>query len=716
MLGGESIQLAWISEGLLEMKFDRKGSAVNVLDSRTMQEWREANAWLGRQAGVKGLLVSSGKDVFIVGADIHEFTGIFSLSDEALIQKTLDSNSILNAFEDLPFPTVAAINGYALGGGLEMALSANARVMSDAARIGLPEIGLGIYPAYGGTLRLTRLAPLAQALDWILGAKMHTAQEALQIGAVHAVTAPGQLRAKALDLLQQMASLELDWHAMRARKLRPVVATQADIDDAVAQFAPKAREAADKRHLPAAQVALEMVQAACACARPQAQAIETSFFPRVAKSAQAAALIQIYLNEQVVKKINKGAGAPHDTPLQAAVIGAGIMGGGIAYSAALRGIPVRLRDLVQKQLDIGLAEARRQLERQVQGGRMKLERLQAILDAIHPQLDASGFETVDLAIEAVVENPGIKGKVLAELEQHLPPHAVMATNTSSLRVSDLARNLQHPQRFVGLHFFNPVPLMPLVEVIRGEQTDEATVARATAFVQKLGKTPVVVKDCPGFLVNRVVTPYLRAFIRLVAQGADPYAIDQAMLAYGWPMGPAHLEDVVGLDTGARVLDVIAAGYGDRMPVIERNVLASMVESGWLGQKSGAGFYVYATNAEGKNSRKPNPAMAVVLQAVQPMGARNFSPEEIADYLMIPLLLESARCLEEQVVSTAAELDTALLLGLGYPRYLGGALKQIDQMGWDELIRRSERHAHLGAEYQPTVGMREMAREGQRFFS
>lgn len=716
MFQGEAIRLSALGDGLLEMTFDRQGSQVNVLDGRALQEWREVNAWLATQTGIRGLLVTSAKDVFIVGADIGEFAAIFSLSDEALVSRTLDANSILNAFEDLPFPTVAAINGYALGGGLEMALSADARVMSESARIGLPEISLGIYPAYGGTVRLARLAPLGQALDWVLNAGMHTAREALDAGVVDAVAAPAQLRDEALHWLRKLASDPPGPPQRRLRKLAPVAASPYEIAQAAAPFRRQAQDAEERRHLPAARIALEMIQAACACPRAQAQALETASFPQVAKSAQAAALIRIFQNEQAVKKLHRPGAALRETPVRAGVTGAGIMGGGIAYACALKGISVRLRDVSQKQLDVGLAEARRQLERQLKGGRMTAERVQAVLGAIHPQLDGAGFESVDLAIEAVVEDPAVKRQVLSELERRLPAHAVLATNTSSLRVSDLAQGLQRPQRFAGLHFFNPVPMMPLVEVIRGEHTDADTLARATAFVLKMGKTPVVVRDCPGFLVNRVVTPYLRAFIRLVSLGADPYAIDRAMVAYGWPMGPAHLEDVVGLDTGARVLDVIAAGYGERMPVLEHDILRRMAEHGVLGQKVGAGFYLHATDAQGKATRVPNPALAPLLASVQPAGARDFTAQEIVDHLMLPMLLESARCLQEQVVSTAAELDLALLLGLGYPRYLGGALQQIDQTGWDEILRRCEPLAHLGPEYQPTPAMRDMARSGRRFFN
>lgn len=715
MFEGSSIQVHRIDHGLMELTFNRKDSSVNVLDQRTMEEWRQVNHLLASDSGVRGVLVTSGKDAFILGADINEFTAIFAVSDEALVERTRDANSILNSFEDLPFPTVVALNGFALGGGLEMALSADARVMAQTARIGLPEIGLGIYPAYGGTVRLTRLLPLAQALDWIIGARMYTAQEALQAGAVHAVAAPELLYAHALALLKQMSEQTLDWRAMRARKQQPISASQEEIEQAIAQFTPKAREAADRRHLPAAQAVLAMIQTACTRDRAGAQSLESSSFPTVAKSAQAAALVQIYLNEQALKKLYKRSADPKQAVQQVAVIGAGIMGGGIAYATAFKGMDVRLRDIAPQQLDLGVGEARRLLDRQVAAGRMTGEQRQAVLDRICAQLDATGFDGVDLAIEAVVENPQVKARVLADLEALLPQEAVIATNTSSLRVSDLARYLQRPQRFAGLHFFNPVPAMPLVEIIRGELTDEATVARATAYVQRLGKTPVVVQDCPGFLVNRVITPYLRAFIRLVSLGADPFAIDRAMVAYGWPMGPAHLEDVVGLDTGARVLEVIASGYADRMPAIERNVLSAMVEAGLLGQKTGAGFYVYVTLPDGRSSRQPNPEMQVVLSSIQADGPKVFEPADIVDALMLPLLLESARCLEERVVATPAELDMALLLGLGYPRYLGGALKQIDQMGWNELIVRCEKYAHWGPEYHLTAGMRAMARQGLAFF-
>ena len=312
-------------------------------------------------------------------------------------------------------------------------------------------------------------------------------------------------------------------------------------------------------------------------------------------------------------------------------------------------------------------------------------------------------------------NKAVIHAVLSELEGAVREDTVIASNTSSLRIDDIAEALKRPQNFVGMHFFNPVPIMALVEVIKGTQTSDVAVSTAVSYGLAMGKTPIVVTDCPGFLVNRILTPYLRSFLQLVADGADFLQIDRAMEAFGWPMGPAYLEDVVGMDTGSHVIDVISAGYPDRMPPMANDALKLMVANKRYGQKSGVGFYRYQTDPAGKLKKSLAPDTHDMLAPLQVGRQREFSDEEIVERMMLPLLVEAAHALDDGVVSTPAELDMALLLGIGFPKYLGGALKYADWLGLDQAVRLSDKYAHLGAQYRATDSMRSMAAKGSTYY-
>jgi 3-hydroxyacyl-CoA dehydrogenase/enoyl-CoA hydratase/3-hydroxybutyryl-CoA epimerase/enoyl-CoA isomerase len=329
-------------------------------------------------------------------------------------------------------------------------------------------------------------------------------------------------------------------------------------------------------------------------------------------------------------------------------------------------------------------------------------------------LDDRGFDTVDLVIEAVVERLDIKQQVLGVLEGSVRNDAIIASNTSSLRIDDIARPLLRPENIVGMHFFNPVPVMPLVEVIRGVKTSDAAVATAVSQALAMGKTPIVVKDCPGFLVNRIVTPYVNAFLQLVADGADFEEVDRVMEAFGWPMGPAYLQDVVGMDVGSHVGDVISAGYPERMKPVARNVVKLMVSRQRYGQKTGEGFYRYAPDAGGKPRKTSSPEAHELVRSLQTEGQHRFTSEEIVERMMLPMIIESAHALEDGVVASAAEVDMALMMGLGLPAYLGGALKYADWLGLPQVVALSERYASLGPAYHATARMRAMAAQGESF--
>ncbi|MES2533685.1 MAG: fatty acid oxidation complex subunit alpha FadB [Pseudomonadota bacterium] len=699
--------------GVHELCFDRQGESVNKFDNRTVTELQEATRFLKAQPDLRGVLVTSAKDVFIVGADITEFGEMFSQSAADIAADVLQRNAVFVEFEDLPVPTVVAINGFALGGGLEFAMANSIRVMSTAAQIGVPEVKLGLFPGFGGTVRLVRQAGPAVACEWVSTGKPAKAEAALAAGVVDDIAAPEALRAKALEWLRRAIDGGFDWQASQQRKRDKLAMPQAQADAAFAEARANAARGAAP-HQPAALAAIDMMRAGAGLDQRGALELEAGTFGEIARTQAAVAMVRTFLNELAVKKAarRQAKGAP---PVrQAAVLGAGIMGGGIAFASALKGVPVRMKDISRKALDQGMDEARKQVGRQLKSGRLSEAKAAAVLASIQPQIDDAGFDAVDLVVEAIVEKLEVKQKVLAEIEAGLKPGTVIASNTSSLRIDDIATALQRPEDLVGMHFFNPVPMMPLVEVVKGAKTSDAAVAAAVGYAAAMGKTPIVVKDCPGFLVNRVFTAYMRGFLQLVADGGDFVKIDAAMEAFGWPMGPAYLEDVIGMDTGSHVNDVISAGYPQRMPAFADDALRLMARAGRFGQKSGFGFYRYEPNAQGKPRRVPAGDTHVLLAPLQKNGPRDFTPVDIVDRLMLPMVVEASHALEEGVVGTPAELDMALLMGLGFPAYAGGPLQYADWLGLAEVVARCDRLAALGPAFRPTERMRAMAASGARF--
>ncbi|MEQ5837312.1 fatty acid oxidation complex subunit alpha FadB [Marinobacter sp. NFXS9] len=711
---GRSLTLSRIEDGFVELRLQREDAPINKLDQRTLEELEAVAGLLENASGdIRGLLVSSGLDAFVVGADITEFGALFKRSEAEIVEHTWQANRLFERLSALPVPSVVAINGYALGGGLELALAFDYRVMAEGARVGLPEVGLGLIPGYGGTVRLPRVSSVMLALEWLTDGRPRQAEAAVAAGVVEQSVEPGALRTAALTLLHQAVEGELDWDDRRQSRLR-VPARPASEEELARVRTELARRA--PAHQPARPWLVDLLEAAQRTDHLTALRLEGETFGRVAKTQAAASLVRTFLNDQAVKKLGKshiGAASPIR---QAVVLGAGIMGGGIAYTSALHGTPVRLKDIRQEALDLGMAEADKLLRRQVGKGRLSEARAAEVLASITPQLDDTGFAEADVVIEAVVENLGVKHAVLGEVEQAVAPHAILLSNTSSLRIDDLAEPLRRPENFAGMHFFNPVPVMPLVEIIRGCRSGDAAVATAVAQTVAMGKTPVVVKDGPGFLVNRILAAYIHAFLQLVADGADFEQVDRAAEAFGWPMGPAYLEDVVGLDTGAHVCDVIFAGYPERMPAVSGNAIKTLLAEERLGQKSGAGFYRYEATEGGPPRKVSDPRARSLVAARQTRGARDFSDPEIIERLMLPLIVEAIHALQEGVVATPAELDTALLLGLGFPPYLGGALVYADWLGAAHLVSRCEQYAALGEAYRAPVMLCELAAGEGRFYA
>ncbi len=395
------------------------------------------------------------------------------------------------------------------------------------------------------------------------------------------------------------------------------------------------------------------------------------------------------------------------------MLGAGIMGGGISYQSASRGVPVLMKDVAAKALEAGVAEATKLLEKQVERGKLTTGKMAHVLSGITPTLSYGDFGSVDFVVEAVVENEAVKKKVLAEVEGQLPASAILATNTSTISVTRLATALARPESFCGMHFFNPVPRMPLVEVIRGERSSDEAIATAVAYAQGLGKTPIVVKDCGGFLVNRVLFPYFAAFELLLRDGADYERVDKAMEKWGWPMGPALLIDVVGIDTCVHADHVLADAYPDRMRHEGQSAAEAMVAASRLGQKNGKGFYAWKPEKKGPPSKQSDPE-AKTLVAGLAKGKAEPKDEEIVERLMLPMLLECSRVLEEGIVGTPVEVDMALLYGLGFPPFRGGIFRWADATGARALVAAAERHRALGPLYAPTKQLTTLAASGRGF--
>jgi 3-hydroxyacyl-CoA dehydrogenase / enoyl-CoA hydratase / 3-hydroxybutyryl-CoA epimerase / enoyl-CoA isomerase len=714
LFDGETIKAEELGDGLVELRFDRRAERVNKLDSLAFSELSRALEIISKAPGVTGVLVTSAKDAFIVGADIFEFVEVFAREEKDVVDFFAGNARIITALGDLPVPTVAAINGLALGGGFEVGLAADYRVMSATAGVGFPEIHLGVFPGYGGTVRLPRLIGLGESAQWIISGAQQTAETALAHGAIDAVARPEELRGAALRSLKHAVANPAEWRERRRGARDGLGLPNGSIVDLLAG----AKVAGVKAlpHYPAAHDAVELLAACADLDRDRALAKEAEQFGKTARSQAAASLVNIFINEQALKKISKQYAKAATPVRKTAVLGAGVMGAGIAYQSALRGVPVILKDVSDKALELGLSEARKLLAKQVEQGTMTAERGEAVARAIEPHLTFDRFNGVDVVIEAIVENVAIKTAVFRDIEAIAGDKTILASNTSSLRIADLADGLARPQNFIGMHFFNPVPKMALVEVVRGPKTSEATVATIVGYANTMGKTPIVVGDCAGFVVNRVLTPYIIAFLLLVRDGVDFRQIDAVMEAFGWPMGPAYLIDVVGLDIAHHVVEIVSAGFPERMAPPHPSAIDILQADSRLGQKNGRGFYAYARDPKGRPRKDVDPAVAALLAAGQPQGKASISDAGIIERMMLPLIFEAARCVEDGIVGSPGEADMCLLLGLALPRYLGGALKYADWLGLQTIVERSVKWRGLGEIYRPSEKFSARAAAGKDFYS
>ncbi|HEX9021935.1 MAG TPA: 3-hydroxyacyl-CoA dehydrogenase NAD-binding domain-containing protein [Nitrospirota bacterium] len=696
-------------DGIAVLAFDLPGEKVNKLTTAVMNELADLLDELAANKEIKALVVRSGKaGNFIVGADIAE---IRNITDEETGERlALKGQAVFAKLESLPFPTVAAIHGPCMGGGLELALSCSYRVVSNDQKtaLALPEVKLGIIPGFGGTQRLPRLVGLTNALDMILTGKSVYAKKARKIGLADEMTFKEILlsRAKAMALKaigkprpeEVRAKRPLIIRLLEGNPLtRPLIFRAADQN--------VLRET--RGSYPAPLAALDSVRYGLSHGREAGYKHEASLLGRLAPTDVSKNLISVFYLSEAIKR------DPHPSPVKivsAGVLGAGVMGGGIAQLFAEKGLTVRLKDINAKAVGAGLKEAAKIFGKRQKKGILTAIQARDGFDRITGTTDYSGFGGADIAVEAVVENREIKKSVLRDFERMAKESAFFASNTSSLSVTEMAGASKRPERVAGMHFFNPVEKMPLVEIVRGEKTSEEAVSAIATLSRKLGKLPVVVNDGPGFLVNRILMPYLNETAKMLEQGGTINEIDGALLRFGMPMGAFILLDEIGIDIAYKVADILHRGLGDR--VKPSPLLGVLYKEGYYGKKNAKGFYRY----EGKTRGGPDVSIYGKI-AAGPETREKPASEEIVDRALMLMIKEAALCLKERVIDRPELLDAALVFGIGFPPFRGGLLRYADKLGAAAIVEKLETYSKkYGDRFTPPASLREMAKEGKRFYA
>lgn len=691
--------------------FDLPGEKVNKFSSAVMAEFAAIVDELERTRDIKRVIVASGKpSVFIAGADVTEFSKASSAEDAR--EYTRVGQQTIHRFSKLPQVTVAAINGAALGGGCELAISCDYRVMSDSpkAQIGLPETKLGIFPAWGGTTKLPRLIGLPAALDIILNGKTVDGKRAKRMGLVDDVVPAAIL----LDVARQFAA-----KPKRGGSGRRTTFFLEGNPLARRVIFGKARKAVLEQthgHYPAPLKAIDVMEYGMSAGVERGLAREVDeVVPLIVSSTGGSAsgsgdvarnLIRLFFLMEDSKK-ERMAAAPIDVR-DAGVLGAGIMGGGIAQLIADKtDAAVRMRDINWKAIAGGMKAASRIWKKKVERRRMTRVEMQRDLARITATTDWAGFERCDLVVEAVVESVEIKRQVLREFEAVAKPTAIFASNTSTIPISDIAAQASRPENVAGMHFFNPVDRMPLVEVIRGAKTSDVAMATVANFARKLGKTVVYCNDGPGFVVNRILGPYMNESGFLLEEGNTIESIDKAMVDFGMPMGPMALLDEVGIDVAAKVAKILSAAFGDRME--PSPVVSALYADGRYGKKNGKGLYLY----EGGKRQGPDPSVYKLLgiKATHPADA-----SAVVERMILAMVNEAAMILEEKIVASAPELDLAMIMGTGFPPFRGGLLRYADKLGLPYIMARLDDLANKhGKRFLATAALRKLAERDGKFY-
>lgn len=700
-----------ISDGIATITFDLPGEKVNKLTTGVVAELDSLIAELESGSGIDGAVIVSGKDGnFIAGADISEIETIASPGEGSRLSE--QGQRVLKRLEKLPFPVVAAIDGACLGGGLELALACEYRVVTDSTKtvLGLPETTLGIIPGFGGTQRLPRLVGIQEALRMITtGAKVYP-KKARQIGLVTDVAVKECLMEAAGRLISRHGESGSGKKFKKTSWKSRGMALLFESNKFGRNFLfDKARQAVRVKvgdHYPAPLAAIDAIEDGFKHGLKEGFASEAHLLGEMAVTETSKNLIKVFHLREKFSHVDR---SPAGYISSMAVIGAGAMGGSIATLVAENGIKVRLVDMSTKALGKALRAVYSAVRKKKSKGIYSSTDAVWIPSRISCDTMMRGLKRTDVVIEAVVESMDVKKSLLLDLAAATREDTVIVSNTSSLSISDMARAVPDAWRVAGMHFFNPVDRMQLVEVVRGEHTSDLTVRIVTALTKRLGKIPVVVKDSPGFLVNRLLLPYLNEAAHLLEDGVGMEAVDEAMLEFGMPMGAFILLDVVGLDIASHVCENLQQGFGDRMR--PSPILTAMCEDGRLGKKSGKGFYRY----DKKGGRQSDSGLKKFLLP-HIRGDLKLGEQYIVDRLILPMINEAALALEEAVVGEPEAVDTAMIFGAGFPPFTGGLLRYADTMGVARVVKDLEELTSLhGERFKPAELLIEMAQTGKKFY-
>ena len=694
--------------GLVTLDLPQK--KVNTLGQAVLTELAGLVQTLQGRPDLVGLLFRSGKPgQFIAGADLHELGALAFATKEQVARGIAVGHQLFQAVNDLPFPTVALIDGPCMGGGTELVLAMDERIASTnpQTKIGLPEVKVGLLPAWGGSQRLPRLIGLP-AVEMIGSGEPASADRAAALGLVFDAVPADRLVDEGLRLIAYLREDDR-WKESRRKRAQPLGLTE---DQSAFAFAcaEGAIQAKTKGQYPAPLVALGAIRDGCNKPLVEGLKVEREAALELVGSPISANLIGVFFMQQRLAR-DPGVADPTVKPRQigrVGVLGAGLMGAGIATAHARSGIPTALVDVDDARLAEGMARAQDVVLSRIKIGRAKPMDLAEMLARLNTSTSTSPFAECDLVIEAITEDEADKVATYKELSGVLRPGAILASNTSTISITRMAAAAPDPGRFIGMHFFNPVDRMELVEVVRGEQTSDETVATVVALAKRVRKTPIVVRDCPGFLVNRVLLPYMNEALILLGEGAPMDAIDAAATRFGMPMGPVALHDLVGLDTAYYAGKVMTAAYPDRS--VPTPILGELVQAGRLGAKSGAGFRKHG----GKGRPQADPAVEPILNKHR-SGERVPDDAEITNRLFLPMLLEATRVLEDGIVREPADVDMGLILGIGFPPYRGGILRWADAEGAGAILERLARYGSLGPRFRPTETLDRQARTGEKFY-
>jgi len=678
--------------------FDLPGEKVNKLSSPILRELSSILDTVAASDAKRVIFASRKRGIFIAGADIQEFTTVSGA--EHAKEYVLLGQQVFTKLSKLKQTTVAAIDGVCLGGGCELALSCDWRVISDSpkSQIGLPEVKLGIFPAWGGTSKLPRLIGLPTALDMILNGKAFDAKRAKRTGLVDEAVEPGIL----LPVARKFAERGKRRGGGRTKfyvEGNPIAR------NLIFGKARKAVMEQTKGHYPAPLKAIEVMEYAMSAGVERGMQREAEEAASLVNNDVAKNLVQLFFMMEESKK-DPFTAKPRDVAY-VGVLGAGVMGGGIAQIVSDKtDADVRMRDINWKAIAGGMKAASKVWRRKVESRRMTRGEMARKLARITGTVDWSGFQRADVVIEAVVESIPIKRQVLAEFEALSKPDAIFATNTSTIPITQIAAEAKRPENVVGMHFFNPVDRMPLVEIIRGEKTSDAAMVTTAALARKLGKTVVYCNDGPGFVVNRILGPYMNESGFLLEDGNSIESLDKAMIDFGMPMGPMALLDEVGIDVAAKVAGILTEAFGDRMQ--KSTVVEKLYADGRHGKKNGKGLYVYE---DGKR-KGPDSSVYKVLGIRSPHAA---DEKAAVERMVFAMINESSLILHEKIVASAGELDLAMIMGTGFPPFRGGLLRYADSLGIPYIASRLDELSRVGPRFRPNDPLKRLAERDGKFY-